>query len=1157
MNCLQNESPWSRSYVKELRAALNENGMQKTQIVVPDGGSGGCLDCHEFGSDNIVTALANDPMLTEAVDVIGIHGHDVEGTAGAPGWENVTTENPRGLALWNSEQNLIDGPLPQWEPTEQNRYGSGLGWVRVFITNYVRRGATATILCPITHSFTWNYGRQNHGHSQFVEPWSGHFATGSAFWSQAHFTQFTRPGWTFLGGGGTGQRCDPRNELDCDTVWAALTDKTKTGTTDGTASNLTLVLVHTANASVSVEVSLGPGFAAGQQMARWETVKNQYFREVERVVVASQGLIKLLLPGRSVTTVSTLMSGKRADVSWTPPRSQFPLPFSADFDGQPIGAPGRMLSDVFGAFEVAPASQHGDEQATGNVLLQGAPTNPGKNAWSHFTNIRRSPFTSMPSGTNWMNTKFSVHARLLEPSIEEPESDSIMVCGRVPVWPPGNGSPSVSYGGHNITVPLGVCLAWQRSGDWVLTESATARSGRVIASGKHAAAAGWRRIEMSFAAYQLEISVDGVSLTGQPAPVTLGSGTSGVGSSWANVVFDNLTLTANAESTPGSFLFDCLPGQELVNLTGWAGMAVEAKATVAITRLGRYKTLGNRKTHAMGIFRASDHAAMLPSGSRPAVGMSCEADLLGFCWTAPFAPVNLVPGETYYIVAEETTDGDLATEMADAARMTTHAHRDGSTIMSYNNGVVEVTGRVAKVDGSWMVTPELDTSFGPVNFVVKQTGMKTDDTFTDIGNGYCVSKSHRRPETWLCDDSSAQGKGKCDFTQQSCAAVCLKDDKCTGFMLQDMKEYGNSAPTCQVVTTTKPAGPGYWTNQNPGSGLSIAGYDSETRDHCWKRGSPSPAPAGGGYTDIGAGFCTDGAGKRPQTFLCDSAACSFTAESCGALCSADAKCTGYMIQNMSIYNDPMTCNLVTTAEPSGGGHWSVQQAGNGLVIKSHDSESRDHCYKKSGSPSPPAPPSPPPPPPPSPPPPPGPPAPGTVSVTVDASASGSPFNHVWKRSFGSGHAAVGLRRDWQVALKRAADELGLRGVRQHGLLDDDIGIVVGHRQYNWTNVDALWDAIRAAGARPIVELSFMPSELANCSWESDRDAGWIPGSHNISRPGAKLCQTTLFYGGITAQPTNWDDWQHLVAALVQHAVDKFGIAEIRDEWAFEVWNELW
>ena len=177
-----------------------------------------------------------------------------------------------------------------------------------------------------------------------------------------------------------------------------------------------------------------------------------------------------------------------------------------------------------------------------------------------------------------------------------------------------------------------------------------------------------------------------------------------------------------------------------------------------------------------------------------------------------------------------------------------------------------------------------------------------------------------------------------------------------------------------------------------------------------------------------------------------------------------------------------------------------------------------------------------------------------MKVTVDASGSGAkPFSHVWKRSFGSGHAAVGLRDDWQYALQRAANELGLRGVRQHGLLDDDIGVVVGHREYNWTNVDKLWNAIRAAGARPIVELSFMPSLLANCSWHKDRDQPWIPGSHNISRPGTDECQETLYYGGVTAQPTDWDDWYHLVAALVQHAVDKYGIDEIRNEWAFEVW----
>ena len=47
-------------------------------------------------------------------------------------------------------------------------------------------------------------------------------------------------------------------------------------------------------------------------------------------------------------------------------------------------------------------------------------------------------------------------------------------------------------------------------------------------------------------------------------------------------------------------------------------------------------------------------------------------------------------------------------------------------------------------------------------------------------------------------------------------------------------------------------------------------------------------------------------------------------------------------------------------------------------------------------------------------------------------------------------------------LHQAAGELGLQGVRFHGLLDDDVGVVVAKRTYNFTNVDAIWDVIRAA-----------------------------------------------------------------------------------------------
>lgn len=43
--------------------------------------------------------------------------------------------------------------------------------------------------------------------------------------------------------------------------------------------------------------------------------------------------------------------------------------------------------------------------------------------------------------------------------------------------------------------------------------------------------------------------------------------------------------------------------------------------------------------------------------------------------------------------------------------------------------------------------------------------------------------------------------------------------------------------------------------------------------------------------------------------------------------------------------------------------------------------------------------------------------------------------------FGSGHAALALRQDWQQQLNRTATELGARSVRFHGIFDDDVGIV--------------------------------------------------------------------------------------------------------------------
>ena len=95
-------------------------------------------------------------------------------------------------------------------------------------------------------------------------------------------------------------------------------------------------------------------------------------------------------------------------------------------------------------------------------------------------------------------------------------------------------------------------------------------------------------------------------------------------------------------------------------------------------------------------------------------------------------------------------------------------------------------------------------------------------------------------------------------------------------------------------------------------------------------------------------------------------------------------------------------------------------------------------------------------------------APVPVEVAVDTGSASAAFDHKWKRSFGSGHSSLTLRPDWRAQLAQAAQQLGLQGVRYHGLFDDDMGPVVsvgpaGDLVYNWTLVDSTWDYMKSVG----------------------------------------------------------------------------------------------
>ncbi len=157
------------------------------------------------------------------------------------------------------------------------------------------------------------------------------------------------------------------------------------------------------------------------------------------------------------------------------------------------------------------------------------------------------------------------------------------------------------------------------------------------------------------------------------------------------------------------------------------------------------------------------------------------------------------------------------------------------------------------------------------------------------------------------------------------------------------------------------------------------------------------------------------------------------------------------------------------------------------------------------------------------------------TITVDATAATQPFPHFWERMFGSGRAALSLRESYREDLRAVRSITAIAYVRFHDILDDDIGVYAEDRHgkplYNFSYVDQVYDGLLASGVRPIVELSFMPRQLAQ------RDI-----------------RHTFWYHPVVSPPKDYGRWDALIDAFARHLVQRYGIAEV-SQWYFEVWNE--
>src|SRR4029077_8315228 len=111
----------------------------------------------------------------------------------------------------------------------------------------------------------------------------------------------------------------------------------------------------------------------------------------------------------------------------------------------------------------------------------------------------------------------------------------------------------------------------------------------------------------------------------------------------------------------------------------------------------------------------------------------------------------------------------------------------------------------------------------------------------------------------------------------------------------------------------------------------------------------------------------------------------------------------------------------------------------------------------------------------------------TVTLAVDAGTAVRPWNRFYEKAVAVDHAhtllCTAYGRNAQNALRKAHAQAGFQYARFHGIFNDDVGVysedASGAPVYDWSSVDAIYDAVVAAGVRPLLELHITPAGLAS------------------------------------------------------------------------------
>lgn len=178
-----------------------------------------------------------------------------------------------------------------------------------------------------------------------------------------------------------------------------------------------------------------------------------------------------------------------------------------------------------------------------------------------------------------------------------------------------------------------------------------------------------------------------------------------------------------------------------------------------------------------------------------------------------------------------------------------------------------------------------------------------------------------------------------------------------------------------------------------------------------------------------------------------------------------------------------------------------------------------------------------------------------VSIQVDLAKTVGPYKPIYSW-FGYDEGNYTTMRDGVKLLKELHDMSPVPVyIRAHHLLTSGNGVAElkfsstniysedanGKPVYDFKIFDGIFDAYKAAGVRPMVELGFMPEALA-----AD-----LPNRHE---PYQVHYPKSAISGRSNNPPKDYAKWGELSRVVTAHLVERYGKEQVL-QWYFEVWNE--